>query len=168
MLSNWKKSACADRAQSTGRNHRANIGEEAGPRRAKRDWTPRPGLALPFISTWPFSQAACSVWDDIYPSPPWRRRRGACFARLNGGFPSLSPARLWKAHCSRPSEICYTRLEFRQIGLLHFNIRLWLCPPRGTQEYKTKSLSANTRRLLSRAYEKRKYVKDNASFPVMF
>ena len=49
MLSKWKKSASADRAQRTGRRHRTNIrdADEEAPTLTR--CTPRTDVSLPFI-----------------------------------------------------------------------------------------------------------------------
>lgn len=60
MLSNWKKSASADKAQSRGSKHRTNIGEEAAKRRSKRGLTPGPESHLCELCR---VLSACTVWD---------------------------------------------------------------------------------------------------------
>lgn len=102
MLSSWKKSASADRAQSTGTNHRVHIGEEAGPPPAiKRHWAPRPGPPLPFISARPSS---CTT-------PHSCAERCACFIPVCGAWQSLSSARQIQNVMLRHQTLCSGRWD---------------------------------------------------------
>lgn len=70
MLSNWKKSASADRAQSAGSSHRTNIGAEAGPGHGGNETEHRVPTALSHLFKPGRVLAACSVVGYL-PLSPW-------------------------------------------------------------------------------------------------
>lgn len=84
MLSSWKKSACAGRAQSTDSSHRSNIGEEEadGPRRSERHTEHRVPVLRSHL--FPLAGGLLNVGDAHH--SPLKRRRGAWF--VLGGMAS--------------------------------------------------------------------------------
>lgn len=90
MLSNWKKSASADRAQSKGSNHRTDIEEEDGARRSKGGWTRRPDLTFSHLSEAGSLLEACSVWGT-HPSAHGGEQ-GRSFCPQDSAWRSFSPA----------------------------------------------------------------------------
>lgn len=84
MLSSWKKSASAGRAQSTDSSHRSNIGEEeaGGPRRSERHTEHR----VPVLRSHLFQPAGGLLNVGNAHHSPRKRRRGAWF--VLGGMTS--------------------------------------------------------------------------------